>query len=295
MKITSVFCARPDRSSALNAGYFLSAEYLDSGNIGFGYTTTFTKFGNNADDSGNLLYLSAQKHLYLDSLPGKLSLRGATWLGQDSIKVNGSSTTPSGPVPGPSLGKSANKSIRLDSGLIAETSDIEVYYAELAFLKYDKSFYVDTGYAHSEYDGSSLTKADQLTPGIGFGWNQSYDWLQLRSYLIKLDQQLTSSNGDRFESLELKYTHWYSDGAQSNIEFVRLSGLLGERKLAVDPDTAAIYSTTDVQKANLAASIQWKFSAHTKALALIQYDRYQDANLTDYDSFIFYINFQFQQ
>ena len=289
-----------DWSSVLNAGYYLSADYLDSGNLGFGYTSTLTKFGNNVDDSGELLYLSAQKHFFPDSLPGKLSLRGAIWQGEDRIKFRDSSTNSNSSGSASNSGTRSslkylqNRPIRLDSGSIAETTDISAYYAELAFLNYRKSFYADAGYAHSDYDNSSKTKVDQLTTSLGFGWNQSYDWLQLRIYLIETEQQLASFNEDRFESVELKYTQWYSDEPPSSIEFVRLTALFGERILAVDPDTAAIYSIADTQNASLAASIQWKLSAQSKVLTSIQYDRYQDDLLTEYDSVLFYINFQFQ-
>ena len=135
---------------------------------------------------------------------------------------------------------------------------------------------------------------DQITPSFGFGWNDGYDWLQLRTYLINIDQVELSFGDDKFKSLEAKYTHWFSDSKQA-LEFVRLSLLTGERILAVDPDAAVIYSIADIQKASLAGSMQWQLSANTKTLVSIQYDQYEDANRNDYDSFLFYINLQLYQ
>ena len=284
------YSSESDRSNSIAAGYFLSADYLDSGNITFGYNTTFVKFENNADDSGQFFYLSGQKHLYPDSLPGKLSLRIDTYIGEETIKFrDATASSTSGP------GNAGKRAISLGSGIVTETTDIDVYYLGSSFINYNKTFYADIGYARSEYDGSSSIKVNQITPSIGFGWNDSYDWLQLRAYLIDADQQASSFNDDNFQALEAKYTHWYPQESRSKLEFVRLSILSGERMLAVDPDAAAIYSIADIQQASVTGSMQWQFSANAKLLALIQYDQYQDANENDYDSFLFYINFQFYQ
>lgn len=276
------------RSNSFNAGYFLSADYLDTGNITFGYNSTFVEFENNADDSGQFFYLSGQRHLYADSLPGKLSLRFDTYLGEESIKFRDSTASPTS-----SSGNAGKRAISLGSGIITETTDIDAYFLGSSFIDYRKTFYGDIGYARSEYDGSSSIKVNQITPSIGFGWNESYDWLQLRAYLIDIDQQTSSFDDDNFKALEAKYTHWYAEGGRSNLEFIRLSILSGERMLAVDPDAAAIYSIADIQQASVTGSMQWRFSANTKLLALIQYDQYEDANEKDYDSYLFYINFQF--
>ena len=284
-----------DRKNAINTGYFISADYLDSGSLGFAYYYTLVNLSNNADVTENLFYLGGQYHIYPDSLPGKLSLRFDTYFGDEVLEYNIATPPPTipGPGPGPGHGKINTKLANPD--IIQETTDINIYYSQLSFINYKKTFYTDVGYAYSEYDSSAKTEVNQLTPTISFGWNNSYDWLQLRVYFIELKQNISTYNDDSFNSLEAKYTHWLADDSASKLEFVRFTLLSGERVLAVDPDATAVYSITDIQKTSISASVQWKLSQKTKALALIQYDQFQNATLAnDYDGYLFYINIQFK-
>ena len=268
------------RQGTYNAGAYLNAGYLDSGGIGFGYNYTFVDFDNNAELTEHLFHLSGRYHLYLDALPGKLTFRLDGYFGEDTLKYN--TNTGGGGMGG---GTTTVK--------IEETTDITAYQPQLAFTNYAKTFYADIGYAYSEYSGSVKTEVDQFTPTIGFGWNESYDWLQLRGYLINIDESVPVHTDNQFESLEVKYTHWFADS--TSIEYFRLTGLLGERLLAVDPDAGAIYSTADKQTGSVAASMQWKLSQATKMMALVSYGQHENESINDeYDSLLFYLNLQFQ-
>lgn len=284
-----------DRESSFNAGYYLSADYLDSGSIGFSYNYTLVKLSNNADVTENLFYLSGQYHLYPDSLPGKLSLRLDSYFGEDILKYNITTPppTPPGPGPGPGMGKTNTKLANPD--IVEEITGITVVYSQLSFINYKKTFYSDIGFSNSEYDNSSKTEVTQITPTISFGWNDSYDWLQLRAYFVELKQTVSAYNDDKFDSLEAKYTHWLPEDASSQLELVRFTVLSGERVLAVDPDTATVYSIIDIQKNSVSGSAQWKLSTNTKILALLQYVQYQNVSLfNNYDGYLFYVNLQFK-
>lgn len=292
----------PDRKNTSGIGYYLSADYLDSGNIAFSYNSTLVKLSNNADVTENLFYLSGQYHLYPDSLPGKLSLRLDSYFGDYTLQYNitippptipGPSPGPSGPGPGP---KMSNANTRLaNPDIIEEKTDINILYSQLSFIDYKKTYYANIGYAYSEYDGSSKTVAIQITPTFSFSWNDSYDWLQLRAYFVELEQTASTYADDHFESLEVKYTHWIPDELPSSLELFRFSMLSGNRVLAVDPDTSSVYSITDIQKVSVSGSAQWKYSENLKILALLQYDQYQNSAVSgDYEGYLFYINLQFK-
>jgi len=269
------------RQGTFNAGAYLNADYLDSGGLGLGYNYTFVDFEDNAELTEHLFYLSGRYHLYLDALPGKLTFRIDGYIGEDTLKYK--VTTPGSG----GMGGGATTVTTFN-----ETTDITAYQPQLAFINYAKTFYVDIGYAYSEYDGTAITEVDQFTPTIGFGWNESYDWLQLRGYFIKINESVPVHADDQFESLEVKYTHWFPDS--TSIEYLRLTGLLGERLLAVDPDAGAIYSTADKQTGSLSGSVQWKLSQATKMLALVSYGQHENESLNDeYDSLLFYLNLQF--
>ena len=270
------------RQGTFNAGAYLNADYLDSGGIVFGYNYTFVDFDNNAELTEHLFYLSGRYHLYLDALPGKLTLRLDGYVGEDTLKYK---------ITTPGTGGMGGGTTTVTT--FNETTDITAYQPQLAFVNYAKTFYADIGYAYSEYEGTAITEVDQFTPTVGFGWNESYDWLQLRGYFIKINESVPVHTDDQFESLEIKYTHWFSDSA--SVEYIRLTGLLGERVLAVDPDAGTIYSTADKQTGNVAASLQWKLSQLTKLLALVSYGQHENESLNDeYDSLLFYLNLQFK-
>ncbi len=266
------------RKHAANAGVYLIADYLDSGRLGFGYNYTKLDLTNNAEISEDILYISGQYSLFPDMLPGKLALRLDAYIGDSTLQYN--VTNPPSKVGG-------------GSTTIKESTDITAFQPQLAFSNYAKTFYADIGYAYSKYNGISITEVKQITPTLGFGWNDGYDWLQLRAYLIKIDDAASAYSNNQLESLEAKYTYWFKDKTAMNMDFIRLSILVGERALAVDPDAGVIYSSADKQKGSIDGSIQWKLSERSNILTLVGYNHYvNDTLLDDYNSTLFYINLQ---
>jgi len=281
-----------DRKNANNIGYMIAANYLDSGRLSFGIDHTSVNLGNNAEVNEELFFLSGEYYLYPDSLPGKLTLRFDAYFGKDSLKYSLSSPPPSTPGPGPGFGKIITNRAATDT--VTESIDINSYYLRSAFINYKKTYYTDIGYAYSKYSATSGTIVHQITPSVGMGWNNSYDWLLWRAYIIKLDEDSPAYGKEKFESLEVKYSHWLPDEPETRIELVELTLMSGERVLAVDPYTTTIYSITDMQKTSMSGAIQWRLSKNTKSMAVMQYDQYRNITLSDnYESFLFYINLQF--
>lgn len=281
-----LYSGADEREGSYNIGGYVSGDYLDTANISFGYNFTYVDFKNNAELSEHIFYLSGQRHFFPDSLPGKLTARLDFYAGRDTLRYR------SGNAPSH---RSHRMTTVTGSSIIEETTDISVYQPQLAFINYSKTLYADIGYAHSEYGNSPTIKADQLTPTLGFGWNDSYDWLQLRGYLITVDNADTVYDDDQFSSLEITYTHWFVDGGGPQMELMRFSVLAGKRVLAVDPDAATIYATADTQTGAVTASIQWILSPTTKMLALGAYGRNENSAINnEYNSLLFYVNLQQQ-
>ena len=273
------------RDNAFNAGYYAMADYLDTTTLGVAYNYSLVNLANNADITEHLFYLSGRHSLYPDALPGRLTLRVDAYFGKDTLAYNNKSSSSGGGMGGGSS----------STAIPDETTNITAWQPVVSFINYSKTLYLDLGYAYSNYDGNPDVKASQLTPTFGFGWNDSYDWLQLRAYLISLDEKTALFNDDRFTSLEVQYSHWYPDAALPQIEFLRVTLLGGERALAVDPDAGALYSTADRQTGSLAFSLQWKLNPTLKVLAMAGYGKYKtDATADDYNSLLFYMNLQHQ-
>lgn len=277
------------RQFGFNAGAYINADYLDSGSLEFGYNYSFIGFDHNAELTEHLFYISGRYHLFPDALPGKVTLRLDAYYGDDTLRYN--VNNPPGMTGGGGMGNKMGGS----SSNISESTDISAYQPQLAFINFSKTFYIDLGYAFTRYNGTADSEVDQFTPTIGFGWNESFDWLQFRGYFITVDPTSSSSSDDNYESLEIKYTHWFSDAPSSLIEFWQLAAILGERLLAIDPDAAVIYSTADKQTASFTTSVQWKLSESSRVLALVNYNQYENNTQNDdYDSLLFYVNLQRQ-
>ena len=276
------------RQFTFNAGAYLNLDYLDSGGLGFGYNYTFTGFDYDAELTEHLFYFTGRYNIYGDLFPGKLTLRLDAYAGEDTLRYNINNP------PDHSGGGGMGMKTGGGASVVSESADISAYQPQVSFINYAKTLYLDLGYAYSEYDGQITTEVDQFTPTVGIGWNDSYDWVQLRGYIITTNEPLTSQSDDKYHSLEMKYTHWYSDST-STMEFWRLTVLIGERIFAVDSDAAAIYSMADTQKGAASLSARWKLTENTKVLTLIDYTRYEnEPSGNDYNSLLVYLNLQKQ-
>ena len=285
------------RDSAYNAGLYLVSEYLDSSKFRAGYNYTVVNLKDDADITEHMFYLSGEHSMFPDMLPGKLIFRLDGYRGQSTLEYNVDNppviVTVINMGGGKKPGGSTTTIISGGSTTIKQSADITAFQPQLAFSNYAKTFYADIGYAYSKYEGTSKVEVDQFTPTIGFGWNDGYDWLQLRLYLIKIHGAALVFSDNQLESLETKYTYWFKDDSSTNMDFVRLSLLAGERALAVDSDAGVIYSTADKQNGSLQASIQWKLSDTSSMLTLVNYSRFvSDALLDNYDSVLLYVNLQ---
>ncbi|WP_455218748.1 hypothetical protein, partial [Kaarinaea lacus] len=136
-----------NRQGTFNAGAYLNADYLDSGGIAFGYNYTFVDFDNNAELTEHLFYLSGQYHLYLDALPGKLTLRLDGYAGEDTLKynINNPPGTTGGGGMGGGGGMSGGTTTPASVNNVTESTDITAYQPQLAFINYAKTFYADIG------------------------------------------------------------------------------------------------------------------------------------------------------
>jgi len=278
-----------NRQWTINAGAYLNYDYLESGGIGFGYNYTYTKFDYKAELDEHIFNFSGHYNMYTDALPGKLILRLDAYVGKDTLRYDISN--PPAHTGGGGMGRRTSAT----SNTISESADLSAVQPQLAFINYSKTVYLDLGYAYSEYDGAVTTKVDQVTPTFGLGWNESYDWMQIRGYFIQLNEPVGTFGDDRYESIELKYTHWFRDipSSNSSIEYWRLTGLAGKRLFAVDSDAAVVYSTADTQTGSLSASVQWKFTGNAKLLGLVNYSRFEnESTKDDYDSLLIYLNLQ---
>jgi len=272
------------RKKAYNIGAYLFADYLETVSLSLGYNYTFVELKSDGEVDENMFHLGGKYSWSSTALSGKISIAMDGYRGEYTTTTKGSGAG----VAGVSGGSVVN---------LTESTDIAVIHPQVSFINFARTLYLDLGYAYSEYDSDSFydIEAHQITPAIGLGWNNAYDWLQLRGYFINIDQQTRILNDDDFTSAELKYIHWFQRKSPPYFDNIRLTLLAGERVLAVDSYAKTVNSVSDKQTGAVSMAGQWTVSTSLKLMLLVSYDEFANDVLADeYNSLLVYGNLQSQ-
>lgn len=251
------------RDAISGGGLILRSDYLEQGGFALGANYTKLAFKNGTSSiNQQSFYASLHYNLYLDALPGPLTLR----LDGHGINNNDSS---------------------------GDTDNVRVVAPQLSFLNYDKTFYADLGYAYSIYQNS--LNVHQFTPTLGFGFNAQSDWLRLRGYFILPSNAARAQNKNSTAALEAKWTHWFAPGGWHRLESIQLSGLVGERIYAVDHDAATVYNLADIQRGSISLALQWRITEAVSLMLMAGNENYLDNTTADaYNNRYGYLNLSTQ-
>jgi len=259
-------------------GVFLNGDYLERGGFSIGYNFNQTNYKSGLisglkENNENILFLSGRANFNPDQIPGRLTLRLDGYVGDDAT-----SFLVTVPTPGPMGGGSSQKTITVDD-------EFAVVSPMVSFLNYAKTFYADLGYAYSSYrsddSGTDDINVSQWTPTLGFGFNQAYDWLQLRGYFIDLSTSNRVDTKETTSALEVKWTHWFSADAPLNLHNIRLTVITGERLYAVDSDACSLCNVPDLQTGLVSIGAEWKLNEQTNVLLQGGYESYEDMLLDE--------------
>ncbi len=270
-------------------GAYVAADYLEQATLIMGYNYNNRQYNSGLTSTPgemkeNIVFFGTSGNFYPDKIPGKLTLRMDGYVGQD--KYSSFTVT----VPGPMGGSTKKVSIK---------DDFTVLNPAIAFLNHTKTFYLDLGFAHSTYSsgdsanyninithpkkntipGGSTTDditVTQWTPTVGFGFNQTADWLQFRTFLINFSSSNRVDFIDSTIALETKWIHWFSSDAVLGLHSAGLNLLIGERIYAVDSDSYSLYNLADMQKTSVAMNASWKFGKQLGLLVQGGYENYED-------------------
>jgi len=258
-----------ERDGLTSFSLFLAADYLERGGLVAGYNRTSISFRNSGGDiDQDQLYLSGRYSLTPDWAAGRISLR-----------LDGYAIDNNDPGEG--------------------TGDLRIAAPQISYMNFKKTFYVDIGYATSSYGTSSNVAGDldvtQWTPTVGFGFNESRDWVQLRTFLIDLSNAERAQGEDSTAALEIKWTHWFDGAGLLGMDNIRLSGLVGERLYAVDPDAAVVYNLADIQTGGFTLGGEWALNERSSILLQFGLEQYEDRTIDDsYNNGYVYLNFGHQ-
>lgn len=277
-----------DRQYELRA--FFDASYLDKYGAGVGYIYQNQRY-NNSDEIGNdLFHVDVWYSAYPELLPGRMTFMLGAYRQQDSdYQVETTTLSPSagGPGPGSNMGNGM-RSGRVSTSVTRSTDSLDVFNPEVSFLNYNKTFYLDLGYARSDYQSTAEEIGDlqvtQWSATTGFAFNERYDWLQARIYRIKLSNDVRSPGTDATNAAVLSWTHWLKS-RPAKLESLTLKALLGKRIYAVDSEIRKVYNLTDLEKGSIIVGTNWAISEATKLYVYGGYETFEDlADEEDYNS-----------
>ncbi len=245
--VYGAYTGSPTRDRMAGVGLFLDGQHSHRGGfvLGFNHGEYLFKPGN-PDIRQNEVFTSGRFSFSPAGLPGKLTAR------IDYQYLDNDDPT-------------------------RATDGVHVVAPQLSFLSADKTWYLDLGYARSDYADSTLLAGGltvhQWTPTVGFGLNQGFDWVQLRAYVIDSSNPARSQNKDATGALEVKWFHYFTRGGWTP-ERIQLGALAGNRIYAVDGDAAVVYNLADLQKGSVSLNVQWGLGKSTSLMIGGSYERF---------------------
>lgn len=234
--VTGTYPGSPIRKSLNTTGAVLDLQYLERFGFAVGDTHLNLHYKENIPGlTQDAAYFSVRDMLTPDALPGTLTLR------LDTYRITGNDP--------------AN-----------ESDGATVYSPVISFLDYDEAYYFDFGYAYSKYGRSSIGNGDlslsQITPTLGFAFNEKQDWLQCRLYGIHSSNPVRSQNVSHTFGSEITLTHYITPDYFFIPNQVQFSAFVGERIYAVDNAALLVYNLGDIQKNSVFVQAEWYISDH---------------------------------
>ncbi len=160
------------------------------------------------------------------------------------------------------------------------TDDVIILAPQLSWMNQSQSFYLDVGYARSIYRRN--LDVDQLTPTIGFAFNDGFDWLQLRTYLIKSSNTIRSQGKAETVAVDAKWTHYFGHNMPLGfLEYIRVGLLIGERVFAVDGDAIDVFNLSNTQKGTVSLTTKWALTKQQKFFVGFGLSRYKNGFVDD--------------
>jgi len=250
------------RDHLIGTGLYVNGDYLEDSGFTFGYNQRAVLLKDTTKIIEHDIFAGVRLSQFSDRLAGQFTLR------LDAHRIEDHNLT------------------YLDR--------INVETARISFLNLGKTYYVDLGYARSNYVADMTTLDDmrvqQWTSTLGLAWGER-EWLQARGYSIKhaASNRMIEMNSNR--AGEFKWVHRFDLRDGRGAEHVEISTLAGKRIFAVDPDSSDVYSLSDMQRAAAAIALRWRIGAATHVLTMAGRQSYENlASGQTYSGRYIYLN-----
>jgi hypothetical protein len=142
------------------------------------------------------------------------------------------------------------------------TDDVKTWAPKIGLLTAEGNMFVDLEYAQSSYNGGLRVK--QFAPSVGFAFNDSYDWINFKSYLIRNNIAARAMNNTSYNALAITWTHYFG---QTNTQWmpasISVGVVLGSRMYAVDTTNGSISNLSHINRNGFNVGANWKITRDT--------------------------------
>lgn len=234
------YASSPVREKIYSEGALVDLQYLERCSVLFGYFPLQLYYKNNIPTLYQTTnYLSYRDVLTPDFLSGVLTLR------LDGYKIQNNDRT-------------------------HETDGVNVVSPLISYINYDKTYYLDFGYATSRYGESHIGRGglqvSQYTPTVGLGFNDSTNWMRFRVYDIHTSDYIRSQDVTHTDGLEITLSHYILYCPFYIPKRIDAGFFIGKRIYAVDSDALIVNNLGDIQKGGVYLQAQWRLSQHVDFL-----------------------------
>jgi hypothetical protein len=190
---------------------------------------------------------------------------------QDNWLLSGYLHTPSTGLPG-------RWTLQLDGHQIhnddptGQSDGVRVIAPQITWLSYSQPLKLDLGYASSSYRNTSTVH--QVSYGLGFGFNQNQDWVQMRGHLINKLNPSYSLGQISTRGADVKLTHFLQSQITGVPNSLTLGLERGKKVYNVDMQTQTVYNLPMVNEGGESIAATWALSNQTNLSLQANSSRY---------------------
>lgn len=184
----------------------------------------------------------------------------------------------SGHVHVPSIAWPGRWTIQVDTHRIyndtstGDSNGVRVIAPQLSWLSYSRPLKIDLGYASSHYKDSA--NATQISPSIGFGFNENQNWFQARAYLTRNLDPTRSLGYSNTQGTDFKLTQHLHSSAPWIPSSITIGLERGKRFHTIDMTTQTVYNLPMVNEGGENIAATWKVTPSSDLSVQASKNRY---------------------
>ncbi len=190
-----------------------------------------------------------------------------------------------GYVPSPSL--SGRWKLQLDvhrvfnDALQGNSDGVTALVPQVSWVSFERPLTFDVSYAQSHYKNTPTIH--QISPSVGFGFNNNQNWFQIRGYLIQNLEPSLSMGMSTGRAADFRLTQFFQSAVPWVPQSVTLGLERGKKIYFVDAVTQTVHNLPMRNDGGESIAAVWKLSQKTQLKVQLQQTCYFSNDYTAHD------------